>query len=107
MSKQTDKTAGKARTRRGRRRRTDRRVPVCLRRPQQSGAAVSVQFDLTLCPFDGAFEAFAEETLEDVEKTKIRRSATLKVTLSDLGSSWLEGFSELSLAKINVLTKHL
>lgn len=54
----------------------DKRVPVCLRRPQQSDAALSVHLDLTLCPLDGAFEAFAEETLEDVEKKNIRRTLT-------------------------------
>lgn len=73
-----------------RRRRADRWVPVCVRRPQQSDAAVSVQFDLTLGPFDGAFEALAEETLEEVEKSKIRRSGKLKGTPSDLRSSCLE-----------------
>lgn len=67
-------------------------LPVCLRRPQQSDAAVSVQFDLTLCPFDGALEAFAEEPLKDVEKNKIRRTRNLKVTLSDLDSFSLELF---------------
>lgn len=70
-NKQTDTTAGRTGDRQG-----DRRVPVGLRRPQQPDAAASVRFDLTLCSFDGGFEAFAEEALKDVEKNKIRRSKT-------------------------------
>lgn len=44
-------------------------VPVCVCWSErwQSEAGVSVQFGLTLCPLDGAFEAFTEEPLKDWE----------------------------------------